>query len=317
MQAVCLGDDGVQFRLDYPDPTPAAGEVPVRVLLAGICETDLQLIRGYMGFRGVLGHEFVGVAEAGRFAGQRVAGEINCACGRCNLCLSGLGNHCPHRSVVGILRHDGVFAERVCLPEANLHPIPDHVSNVAAVFVEPLAAAFQIPAQLDLSSVKRAIVLGDGRLGNLCGQVLNSRVSDLLVVGKHPPKLQRLTSLGIKTALLNDLSADRGADLVVDCTGSEQGLHTALQLVRPRGTVVLKTTTAAPQGPNLAAVVIDEINLIGSRCGPFATAVDALAKGDVVVESLMTGRFPLRQFDAAIVAATNGDGLKVLLDPHS
>lgn len=275
MQAVCLGDDGVQFRLDYPDPTPAAGEVPVRVLLAGICETDLQLIRGYMGFRGVLGHEFVGVAEAGRFAGQRVAGEINCACGRCNLCLSGLGNHCPHRSVVGILRHDGVFAERVCLPEANLHPIPDHVSNVAAVFVEPLAAAFQIPAQLDLSSVKRAIVLGDGRLGNLCGQVLNSRVSDLLVVGKHPPKLQRLTSLGIKTA------------------------------------------TAAPQGPNLAAVVIDEINLIGSRCGPFATAVDALAKGDVVVESLMTGRFPLRQFDAAIVAATNGDGLKVLLDPHS
>lgn len=314
MRAVLLNREGVSFRSDYAPPPPREGEIPVRVLRAGVCETDLQLIRGYMGFTGVLGHEFVGVAEAGRLAGRRVAGEINCSCRTCELCQRGLANHCPHRSVVGILQHDGVFAERVWLPEENLHPIPDNVSDDAAVFVEPLAAAFQIPAQLDLQNFQRVIVLGDGRLGNLCAQVLHRECRELLVIGKHAEKLARLQSLGIATSLLSEAPRARTADLVVDCTGSESGLSTALALVRPRGTVVLKTTTAAPHGPNLAAVVIDEVSLIGSRCGPFPRAIAALERGEIAVEPLITARFPLEEIDAALAAATAPGGMKVLLE---
>jgi threonine dehydrogenase-like Zn-dependent dehydrogenase len=314
VQAVILDECGVRFVPDHTAASPGPGEVRVRVLNAGICETDLQLIRGYMGFRGVLGHEFVGVAESGRFAGQRIAGEINCPCRRCDLCQRGLGNHCPHRTVVGILNHDGVFAESVCLPEENLHPIPDHVSDDVAVFVEPVAAAYQIPAQLDLSHFPRAVVLGDGRLGNLCAQVLRPRVNELRVIGKHRAKLARLESLGIETALLDDVHRDRAADLVVDCTGSPTGLQTALELVRPRGTIVLKTTTAAPTGPNLAPVVIDEVMIVGSRCGPFAQAIEALASGEVQVEPLITGRFRLPEIESALAAATAPGSLKVLLD---
>jgi threonine dehydrogenase-like Zn-dependent dehydrogenase len=313
MLAVVLNAGGPRVVVDYPRPTPRAGEVLVRVLKAGICETDLQLIRGYMGFRGVLGHEFVGVAEGGRFAGRRVAGEINCPCGDCELCRQGLSNHCPRRSVVGILNRDGVFAERIAIPEANLHPIPDAVTDEQAVFVEPLAAAFQIPAQLDLSRFPRVVVLGDGRLGNLCAQVLRSHARDLLVVGKHAEKLARLSELGITTQLLAESQPGRTADLVVDCTGSESGLATALQLVRPRGTIVLKTTTAAPHGPNPAGVVIDEVTLIGSRCGPFPRAIQSLANGEIEVDSLITGEFALFDFDLALEAATSPGGLKVLL----
>lgn len=317
MQAVLLDSSGPHFVANHPDSMPRSGEVPVRVLQAGICETDLQLIQGYMGFEGVLGHEFVGVAESGRYTGRRVAGEINCPCCRCALCRSGLGNHCPHRSVVGILNHDGVFAERVFLPEANLHPIPDSISDDVAVFVEPVAAACQIPAQLDISCYPRIAVLGDGRLGNLCAQVLSHHAQHLLVVGKHTAKLERLTALDIDTVLLTDAPTDRSFDLVVDCTGSDSGLATALQLVRPRGTIVLKTTTAAPHGPNLAPIVIDEVTLVGSRCGPFPRAIEALSRGEVDVEPLITGRFPLSEFDAALTAATGPDGLKVLLNVNS
>lgn len=314
MEAVILDSTGARYTTHQLRPSPGSGEVLVRVVRAGICETDLQLIRGYMGFHGVLGHEFVGVAEGGRFAGQRVAGEINCPCRGCELCQRGLGNHCPQRTVVGILNHDGVFAEQVCLPEENLHPVPDRVSDDEAVFVEPLAAAYQIEEQLDLSRFPRAIVLGDGRLGNLCAQVLRRQVQEVLVVGKHREKLDRLAALGIGTTLLNEAAGNRSADLVVDCTGSETGLQTALQLVRPRGTIVLKTTTAAPHGPNLAGVVIDEVTVVGSRCGPFPRAIAALAAGEVQVQPLITGRFPLRAIEAALAAATAPGGLKVLLD---
>lgn len=314
MQAVVLEERGVFYADDYPTPLPRPDEVAVRVLRAGVCETDLQLIRGYMGFRGVLGHEFVGLAESGRYAGQRVAGEINCPCRRCDLCLRGLGNHCPQRTVVGILNHDGVFAEQVCLPEQNLHPIPPSVTDDEAVFVEPLAAAFQIVEQLDLRRFPRVIVLGDGRLGNLCAQVLQPRVHDLLVIGKHAEKLDRLTVLGVRSCLLSAADFDRRADLVVDCTGSASGLTTALKLVRPRGTIVLKTTTAAEQGPNLAGVVIDEVTIVGSRCGPFPRAIAALAAREVQVLPLITGRYPLRDWDSALAAASTPGGLKVLLD---
>lgn len=314
MQALRLAGGQIRFYDSHPDPRPAAGEVPVRVIQAGICETDLQLMRGYMGFEGILGHEFVGIAGQGKFAGRRVVGEINCACGDCELCAAGLGNHCPHRSVLGILGHDGAFAEVVCVPEANLHPVPDELSDDEAVFTEPVAAALQIAEQLQLADYPQAIVLGDGRLGNLCAQVLALHGCRTTLIGKHAEKLAILDEMGIDTALLADVTPERSADLVVDCTGSPIGLPTACAFVRPRGTIVLKTTLAGDTGPNLAPLVIDEITLVGSRCGPFDAALKALAAGDVHVTPLISARFPLSDGEHALKQAAQPSQLKVLLD---
>ena len=291
---------------------PLPGEVAVDVLEAGICETDLQLCQGYMGFRGILGHEFVGIARSGRYAGQRVVGEINCACHVCSLCRSGLPTHCPTRTVVGILNHDGAFAETVLIPEVNLHPVPAQISNSAAVFVEPVAAACRIPQQLPVSG-RSAVVLGDGRLGNLCAQVLKHHNCHVQVVGKHPAKLELLRPLKIPTVLLTDLQPSRVHDIVVDCTGSPTGLTTALQLVRPCGTVVLKTTVAATQSLHMAPFVIDEITVIGSRCGPFDTALQLLQSGAVSVEPLISARYPLEDATAAFEQAVQKNILKVIL----
>jgi threonine dehydrogenase-like Zn-dependent dehydrogenase len=314
MQALRLSGGHVRYTDSHSDPRPAAGEVPVRVIQAGICETDLQLMRGYMGFEGVLGHEFVGIAAQGKFAGRRVVGEINCACGDCELCAAGLPGHCPHRSVLGILNHDGAFAETVCVPEENLHLVPEDLSDDEAVFTEPVAAALQIAAQLDLDDYPQAIVLGDGRLGNLCAQVLALHGCRTTLIGKHPEKLAILDEMGIDTALLADVTPERSADLVVDCTGSPTGLPTACGFVRPRGTIVLKTTIAGDTGPNLAPLVIDEITLVGSRCGPFDAALKALAAGDIHVTPLISARFPLSEGERALKQAAQPGQLKVLLD---
>lgn len=314
MQAVLLTDTGVKFIETHPEPDARDGEVPVRLIQAGICETDLQLMQGYLGFHGVLGHEFVGVAEAGAFKGRRVVGEINCACRDCELCESGLGNHCPNRSVLGIVDHDGAFAETICVPEVNLHLVPDDLSDDEAVFVEPVAAALQIPAQLDLGSFEHTIVLGDGRLGNLCAQVLMMYGCRCTLVGKHREKLELFDEMGINTALLSEVSPDRSADLVVDCTGSPSGLPTACQFVRPRGTIVMKTTVAGDSGPSLAPVVIDELTLVGSRCGPFAEALGALSRGEIHVTPLISARFPLSEAESALHVAGHSPNLKVLLD---
>ncbi len=312
MRAIVLDGNRVTLRLDSPPPVLANGEVMVRVLRAGICETDLQLIRGYMGFCGVLGHEFVGVAEDGAYAGRRVVGEINCSCWRCETCLSGRPTHCPNRTTIGIANHDGAFADLIAVPQRNLHLVPESVSTDAAVFTEPLAAAFQIPAQLSLNRDDRVVVLGDGRLGNLCAQVLAGICERVLVIGKHPEKLALLQSLGISTA--SQLPNDRTADIVVDCTGSETGLPTALQIVRPRGTVVLKTTVAGSQQMPWAPVVIDEITIVGSRCGPFDRALAALADGSIRVLPLIAGRFDLSRGVEALEVARSRAVLKVLLD---
>lgn len=317
MRAVALDEDGVAFHDDYPEPRPREGEVLVRVLRAGICETDLQLIRGYMRFRGVLGHEFVGVPQDGPFAGRRVVGEINCSCGACETCGAGLPTHCSHRSVLGILNHDGAFADAVSVPQRNLHVVPDDVDTDAAVFTEPVAAAFQIPAQLTVRRNDRVVVLGDGRLGNLCAQVLAGLSSHVLVVGKHPNKLAVLQSLGISTCLLPDLAVDRITDIVVDCTGSDTGLPTALALVRPRGTIVLKTTVAGNQTLALAPIVIDEVTVIGSRCGPLDQALAALREGRVQVGPLISSRFTLSQGVEALEYARTQPVLKVLLDVNA
>lgn len=314
MRAVILGEDGLGLA-DIPLPQPLPGEVLVKVTKAGICETDLQLVRGYMGFRGVLGHEFVGVAQAGAFQGQRVVGEINCACGECEYCRKGLPTHCPHRSVLGILNHDGAFAEYVAVPERNLHRVPDNVSDEQAVFTEPLAAAYQIPAQVPLNSSQRVIVLGDGRLGNLCAQVIASAGCRLTVVGKHDRKLALIARLGIETAKIAECNDRREADIVVDCTGSATGFETALRLLKPRGTLVLKTTVAGSQTLSLAPLVIDEINIVGSRCGPFVPALEALEHKRIQVEPLIDATYSLAESLKAFERATTQPTMKLLLEP--
>jgi threonine dehydrogenase-like Zn-dependent dehydrogenase len=314
MRALVFDRHGLSGRSDYPDPSRRDGEVLVRVTRAGVCETDLQLIRGYMAFSGVLGHEFVGVAESGAFKGRRVVGEINCSCWKCPTCLAGRPSHCPNRSVIGILNHDGAFADLIAVPERNLHAVPDSLSDDIAVFTEPVAAAFQIPAQTSIGGQDRVTVLGDGRLGNLCAQVLARLSSNVTVVGKHAEKLSLLSDAGVATKLLADIEPDHHADIVVDCTGSPTGLPTALSLVRPRGTIVLKTTVAGEQTLALAPIVIDEVTIVGSRCGPFDLALAALAAGDVRVLPLISARYGLSDGLAAIEYARSKPALKVLID---
>ena len=314
MRAIVLDRSGAVAYDDYPEPTLRDGEVMVDVLRAGICETDLQLVRGYMGFQGILGHEFVGVARSGPLAGRRVVGEINCSCLACGTCRAGRPSHCPNRSVLGILNHDGAFADLIAVPQRNLHAVPDSVPTDAAVFAEPLAAAFQIPAQLTIRRQDRILVPGDGRLANLCAQVLSAVSDHVQVVGKHADKLALLRSLGISTALLSDQPGDRSMDIVVDCTGSPTGLPTALRRVRPRGTIVLKTTVAGDQTMAWAPVVIDEVTIVGSRCGPFDQALAALEAGRVSVLPLVSGRFGLSKGIEALEQASQKSVMKVLLD---
>lgn len=314
MRALVLDDGGVKLEVNRPEPISRDGEVIVRVRQAGICETDLQLIKGYHNFRGVLGHEFVGIAQDGAFAGQRVVAEINCSCHACDTCRAGRPGHCPYRTVLGIVNHDGAFADAIAVPECNLHLVPEAIDDDIAVFTEPVAAAFQIPEQITIRQEDRIVVLGDGRLGNLCAQVLSSYSDHVTVVGKHEDKLAILDRMGIETRLLQAAPRDRSADIVVDCTGSESGLPTALELVRPRGTIVLKTTIAGTQTLALAPIVVDEVTVVGSRCGPFDRALDALANGLIDVRPLIADRFSLSDGLHALERAAAPGVLKVLLD---
>jgi threonine dehydrogenase-like Zn-dependent dehydrogenase len=318
MKAITLDSDGIRYQSSRADPRPGEDEILVRVNQAGICETDLQLARGYMGFSGVLGHEFVGIASSGPLTHRRVVGEINCNCQTCKTCRSGRPTHCPHRTVIGIDRHDGAFAEQVAIPQHNLHLVPDTVTDDQAVFVEPLAAAFQILQQVTVKSADRVAILGDGRLGYLSAQVLSLASDQITVFGKHGPKLLRFGRRNINTVQISSADAHElppnEFDLVVDCTGSTTGLPMALQLVRPRGTVVMKTTVADPHQLSLAAIVIEEINLVGSRCGPFDKALDALASGTIDVSGLVTDRYKLDQVDQAFAAAKNANSFKVVFD---
>lgn len=314
MRAICLDQNGIQFHPDHQSPVPLSAEVIIDVIAAGICETDLQLAKGYMGFSGVLGHEFVGIATSGPLAGARVVGDINCNCRKCPRCLSGLGNHCVDRTVVGIHRHDGAFADQVAIPQTSMHIVPDSISDDQAVLIEPLAAALQIQQQIEISSVQNAIVLGDGRLANLCAQAISQNVKNIKVVGKHELKLARFRKFGIETIHLNDLIRKKDFDLVVDCTGSVTGLPLALQLVKPRGTIVLKTTVAADHVISLAPVVIDEISVIGSRCGPFDLAIELLQADRFDLSGLVTHRFALEEAEKAFEMAVDPSAFKVVFD---
>jgi len=307
--------DGRAVRIDqsHPEPAAAPGEARVRVLLAGVCSTDLEIVKGYMGFTGVLGHEFVGVAMEGRHAGRRVVGGINCACGGCDLCAAGLPTHCRRRTVLGIQGRDGAFAERLVLPEANLHLVPDAVTDRQAVFAEPLAAAIQIGRQVRIGPGSKVIVLGDGRLGQLVAQVLQAWRLAPLVVGKERAKLALLESLGIDAVHAADVRPAKDAEMVVECTGTAAGLAAAMEFVRPRGTIVLKSTVADTAGLNMAPIVIDEITVVGSRCGPMADAVAMLARGEIRTEPLITAEYPLDRATEAIEAASRPESIKVLV----
>jgi threonine dehydrogenase-like Zn-dependent dehydrogenase len=309
-------DKSLTFQPRYAEPSATAGDSLVKVRQAGICSTDLEIVKGYMNFRGVLGHEFVGevVASPNKdLVGQRVCGEINIVCGRCDLCLSGLSNHCRNRSVLGILEHDGAFAEFLRLPANNLHVLPKAVDDDSAIFVEPLAAAFQILKQVQIDSRKWVTVLGDGRLGLLVAQVLRDAGCPVRVIGRHPQKLALCEKWQILARPLDDIVPRHDQDIVVDCTGSAAGLELALQIVRPRGTVVLKSTVAAGKAMNLAPVVIDEINIVGSRCGPFREAIRALAEKRIDVLSLIHRRMKLEQGVEAMELAGRPGVLKVVL----
>jgi len=311
-----LFDKSLTYQSRYRDPPKDHGDTLLRVRQAGICATDLEILKGYMRFAGVLGHEFVGeVVESPQkdLVGKRVVGEINIVCGRCDLCLSGLSTHCRNRSVLGILRHDGAFADFVRLPAMNLHVLPKTVEDDHAVFVEPLAAAFQILKQIKLDDRKWVTVLGDGRLGLLVAQVMRNASCPVRVVGKHPDKLAICEKWGIRSRLVGDIVPRHDQDVVVDCTGSTDGFELAMQLVRPRGTIVLKSTVAASKPLNLAPIVIDEINVIGSRCGPFREAIRALAEKSVDVNSLVSRRMKIEQGVEALELAGKPGVLKVIL----
>lgn len=331
MQALVL--DGQELKLDahYPAPKAKPGEVIIRPTLMGVCSTDLELCRGYMGFAGVLGHEFVGVVtEAGDAAGKawvgkRVVGTINCVCGVCDLCKMGLREHCRVLTVLGIQGRDGCLAEAFSLPAENLLEVPEEVDDEAAVFTEPLAAAFQIPRQIPIEGRPYITVLGDGRLGLLCAQVLSRLNATVRCVGKHPEKMRLCEKWGIPARPLDEVGLRQDQDIVVDATGSASGLATALQMVRPRGTVVLKTTVAPPMAESsplaglssadLAPIVIHEINLVGSRCGPFPEALRALQHGEVDVTSMISRRARLEDGPELLRLAKTPGVIKVLVRP--
>jgi len=306
---------------DLPKPAPRPGEALIRVSSAGICNTDLEITRGYMGFRGVLGHEFAGRVEAcedSSWIGRRVVGEINLPCGQCEFCRAGLGNHCPDRAVLGISNKDGAFAEYLTLPVRNLHALPDSVEDLQAVFVEPLAAALEILEQVPVKKFKQCVVLGDGKLGQLIARVLKPHCQNLRVVGKHESKLALLQAAGIETRSLVALTARLPApedkpDLVIEATGSPSGLSLAFQLIRPRGTIVLKSTFHGQADLNLTPVVVDEVTLIGSRCGPFTKAIDLLASGQLDLQPLISRVMPLEQGPEAMKKAREKDTLKIIL----
>ncbi|MFL5588856.1 MAG: alcohol dehydrogenase catalytic domain-containing protein, partial [Ktedonobacteraceae bacterium] len=314
----------------YPDPALVEGEALIRVLQAGICNTDLEITRGYMDFQGVLGHEFVGVVEeildtsgipsADSLVGQRVVGEINAACRRadCLYCQQNMPTHCPNRTTLGIVNRDGAFAEYLTLPIENLQVVPDNVSDEEAVFVEPLAANFEMLEQVHLKPTESVVILGDGKMGQLAAQVLTLNGCEVMMVGKHEEKLALAEKRGVRTYVLGDAQSftlENGGrvDMVVECSGSAQGLEMALRLVRPRGTIILKSTVADKSTLHLAPIVIDEIRVQGSRCGPFAPALRALSQKLVDVRPLISACYTLDEGLAAFQHAGQKGALKVLV----
>ncbi len=290
----------------------ANGEALVRVTLSGICNTDLEIARGYAGFEGTLGHEFVGVDEGG----QRVVGEINAGCGLCDLCRAGDSRHCPSRTVLGIVGRDGAHAEFLQLPAVNLLPVPPEISDEHAVFTEPLAAACGILERVSITNETKVAVIGDGKLGLLCAQVIATTGAPVMLIGKHPNKLHIAERRGIETLLLEEAKRRaREFDVVVEASGSPGGFDLALDLLHPRGVLVLKSTFHGLTEINSARIVVDEISVVGSRCGRFAPALELLRAGKIDVENLISDEFTLADGLRAMDRAAQSGVMKVLLRP--
>lgn len=314
MRAVVLSDHLVVSN-NWPEPVIKTGQALIRIRRVGICNTDLELIKGYMNFRGILGHEFVGEVIDGpsEWKGKRVVGEINVTCGHCDMCRRGYHTQCRNRVTVGIDRHDGAMSDLLALAVANLHAVPDSIPDDHAVFVEPLAAALQILECEPISPNAAVVLVGAGKLGLLCAQVLSLTGIHVKVVVRRPQVAGLLLKWGIEPVQADELPRNL-ADVVVDCTGTREGFETALNLVRPRGTIHLKSTYSGLPQANLTRVVVDEIRVIGSRCGPFAAALHLLDRGRIDVESMIAARYPLDSAPKALEHAAEPGTLKVLLD---
>ena len=318
MKAIVF-DGKLNYVEDYPVPQPEKGEALIRVILAGICNTDIEIMNGYLGFQGVIGHEFVGIVERtdsddNSLIGKKVVGEINCGCGSCEYCIRDLQRHCPDRKTVGIAGKDGAFAEYISLPLNNLLEIPENVSDREAVFTEPLAAAFEILEQIHIKPIDRILILGDGKLGILAALVLSLDRADVTLAGKHENKLQIAEKQHVKTINFCELKTTEKYDVVIEATGSEDGFNLALGLTKPRGVIVLKTTVAHGKLMNLAPVVIDEIQIVGSRCGRFEPALRSLRNKFIDVKPLITATYRAEDFTTAFSKAREKESLKVLLD---
>lgn len=320
MKAIVF-DEELKLVNDYKKPVPQKGEALVRVTLAGICNTDFEITKGYMGYKGVLGHEAVGVVEEindndQSLLGKRVVAEISYGCKKpdCPYCAEKLYRHCPDRHTLGIWRKDGVFAEYFTMPLETLFELPDNVTDEQAVFVEPLAAACEISEQLHIKPFQKVIVLGDGKLGLITALELNSQNVDVTLVGKHQNKLDIAKAQGVKTKLLNDLKVEKVYDVVVEATGSISGFETALALTKPRGVLVLKSTIAASKEFNLAPIVIDEITVLGSRCGQFPAALRLLQAERIDFSPLISARYKADEAIKAFEKNKEKDVLKVLIE---
>jgi len=300
-------------------PRRRSGEALIRIDLAGICATDLEILLGYMEFRGTLGHEFVGTVEACEkktLVGKRVVGEIFVPCRKCGVCLGKLPKHCPERTIIGISGRDGVFAEYLTLPVENLHTIPDSLRDEEAVFVELLAAACEFTERVALEPESRVLVLGDGCLAAMAGQVAALHAKGPIVLGLNTKKLAAFEEVGLRTAIVeNRVEIGTGFDVVIDCTGKPNGLPLAVELARPQGTVVLKSTYQGTLDWNPAPIVINEITIVGSRCGPFDRALELLEEKKVRTKPFVTAVYGLEDFEKAVQRARHSDSFKVLLEP--
>ncbi|MDR3676913.1 MAG: alcohol dehydrogenase catalytic domain-containing protein [Acidobacteriota bacterium] len=313
--------DGKLTVRDMPKPQRVSGEALIQVLLAGICGTDREILKGYSGFHGIPGHEFVGrVVECDdqQWLGRRVVGEINLACGHCAWCARGLGRHCPHRTVLGIVNRPGVFAEYVTLPVANLHNVPDNVSDSAATFTEPVAAACEILEQMTIPPGTAVAIIGDGRLGLLVAQVLRHAGAQVTLIGRHGWKLDLARAWGVKVlSEANEQLPSSSFPVTVEATGSPRGISEALRLVEPRGTLVMKSTFHGAANFDATKLVVDEVTLLGSRCGVFAPALELLRREQVLVQPLIAKTFPLELGREAFEYLDRTSALKVLLEVGS
>jgi len=318
MKAVVFNDN-LKLVNDYEKPIAKQGEALVKVLMAGICNTDFEITKGYMGYNGILGHEFVGVVEEVNsedktLLGKRVVGEINCGCGVCDYCKQGLERHCFNRQTLGIWKKDGCMAEYVTMPIKNLLEVPENVTNEEAVMVEPLAAALEILEQLHIRPDSKVLVLGDGKLGLTIALALSGAGLDVTQVGKHSNKLEITKKQGVKTVLLNNLEITKTWDVVIEATGSINGFETALSLTKPRGVLVLKSTVASGKEFNFAPIVIDEITILGSRCGQFAPALRLLEQKRIDFKPLISDVYSIDNAVEAFEKNKEKSSIKVLIE---